>query len=107
MQQGELRLASGTGSPAALSTGILTYGRGSEVTFARGSATVVGSITVAGLANQGPGSTLTIIPNSNTSSVNNLGTFGRWAFEEFTDVYEIEAALRRLIRDMATEKVEA
>jgi type III restriction enzyme len=29
--------------------------------------------------------------------VNNLGTFGRWRFEEFTDVFEIEAAFGRLI----------
>jgi len=29
--------------------------------------------------------------------VNNLGTFGRWAFEEFTDVFEIEDAFGRLI----------
>jgi type III restriction enzyme len=39
--------------------------------------------------------------------VNNLGTFGRWAFEEFTDVFEIEAAFGRLIREMSAEKVEA
>jgi type III restriction enzyme len=29
--------------------------------------------------------------------VNNLGTYGRWAFAEFRDVYEIEAAFGRLI----------
>jgi type III restriction enzyme len=29
--------------------------------------------------------------------VNNLGGFGRWAFAEFTDVYEIEAAFGKLI----------
>ena len=29
--------------------------------------------------------------------VNNLGTFGRWHFEEFTDVFEIESAFARLI----------
>jgi len=29
--------------------------------------------------------------------VNNLGGFGRWAFAEFTDVFEIEAAFGRLI----------
>jgi type III restriction enzyme len=39
--------------------------------------------------------------------VNNLGTFGRWAFGEFTDVFEIEAELGRLIRNLAAEKVEA
>jgi type III restriction enzyme len=38
--------------------------------------------------------------------VNNLGTFGRWAFEEFTDVFEIEAALGRLIGKMSAEKIE-
>ena len=29
--------------------------------------------------------------------VNALGTFGRWAFAEFTDVYEIEAGFSKLI----------
>jgi type III restriction enzyme len=29
--------------------------------------------------------------------VNNLGTFGRWDFAEFTDVFEIEAGLDKLI----------
>jgi hypothetical protein len=29
--------------------------------------------------------------------VNNLGTYGRWAFAEFIDVYEIEAAVGQLI----------
>jgi type III restriction enzyme len=32
--------------------------------------------------------------------VNNLGTFGRWHFEEFTDVFEIEAAFGRLMQKM-------
>ena len=32
--------------------------------------------------------------------VNNLGGFGRWAFAEFTDVFEIEAAFGRLIADV-------
>jgi len=40
--------------------------------------------------------------------VNNLGTFGRWHFEEFTDVFKIEAAFDQLIREMTTtEKAEA
>jgi len=39
--------------------------------------------------------------------VNNLGSFGRWAFEEFTDVFEIEAAVGQLIGKMGAEKVEA
>src|SRR4029077_17366784 len=38
--------------------------------------------------------------------VNNLGTFGRWSFEELTDVFEIEAVVDRLICEMTTEKVE-
>lgn len=29
--------------------------------------------------------------------VNNLGKFGRWAFEEFTAVYEIETEFKKLI----------
>ena len=29
--------------------------------------------------------------------VNNLGTYGRWAFAEFTDVFEIEASFRALV----------
>ena len=29
--------------------------------------------------------------------VNNLGTHGRWAFAEFTDVYEIESGFDRMI----------
>ena len=29
--------------------------------------------------------------------VNHLGTFGRWAFAEFTDVYEIEAEFERVV----------
>jgi type III restriction enzyme len=39
--------------------------------------------------------------------VNNLGTFGRWAFQEFTDVFEIQAKFDRVITDMAPEKAEA
>jgi type III restriction enzyme len=34
--------------------------------------------------------------------VNNLGTFGRWHFEEFTDVFEIEAAFGQLMQKMTT-----
>lgn len=33
--------------------------------------------------------------------VNNLASFGRWQFEEFTDVFEIEAAFNRLIENEA------
>jgi type III restriction enzyme len=39
--------------------------------------------------------------------VNNLGTFGRWHFDEFTNVFEIEAAFDRMLRKLTTEKVEA
>jgi type III restriction enzyme len=38
--------------------------------------------------------------------VNNLGTFGRWAFEEFTDVFEIEYAFGKLMERTDTlEKI--
>ena len=37
--------------------------------------------------------------------VNNLGKYGRWAFAEFTAVYEIEAKFDELIKGLAaTEK---
>lgn len=29
--------------------------------------------------------------------VNHLGTYGRWAFAEFTEVYQIEAEFNKLI----------
>jgi type III restriction enzyme len=32
--------------------------------------------------------------------VNNLGRYGRWAFAEFTDVFEISAAFKRLIASL-------
>ncbi len=32
-------------------------------------------------------------------AVNNLGTFGRWAFAEFTDVFEIDKAFKKLVKD--------
>ncbi|HTU34297.1 MAG TPA: hypothetical protein VMF66_10885 [Candidatus Acidoferrum sp.] len=35
--------------------------------------------------------------------VNNLGTFGRWAFEEFTDVFEIEDGFGRLMERVTKE----
>ena len=34
--------------------------------------------------------------------VNGLGTFGRWAFAEFTDVYEIEAEFGKLVEGFLT-----
>jgi type III restriction enzyme len=34
--------------------------------------------------------------------VNNLDTFGRWRFEEFTDVFAIEETFGRLIRSVGT-----
>lgn len=40
--------------------------------------------------------------------VNNLGTFGRWAFAEFRDVYEIEKAFAKLVDEAVnTTKKEA
>lgn len=34
--------------------------------------------------------------------VNNLGTYGRWAFAEFTDVHAIEAAFAALVASLTT-----
>lgn len=31
--------------------------------------------------------------------VNNLGTYGRWAFAEFTDMYEIEADFKMKVKE--------
>jgi type III restriction enzyme len=39
--------------------------------------------------------------------VNNLGGFGRWAFAEFTAVYEMEAEFAKLIQAFANESVPA
>lgn len=36
--------------------------------------------------------------------VNNLAKFGRWAFAEFTEVFEIEAEFRRLIHHATTQR---
>jgi len=33
--------------------------------------------------------------------VNNLGQYGRWAFTEFTEVYQIEAEFKSLINSVA------
>lgn len=38
--------------------------------------------------------------------VNNLGTFGRWAFAEFTDVFEIEAGFSRLLEQSFDNRLE-
>jgi type III restriction enzyme len=34
--------------------------------------------------------------------VNNLGTYGRWAFAEFTDVWDIAAAFNEMINAATT-----
>ena len=39
--------------------------------------------------------------------VNNLEAHGRWAFAEFTSVYEIQAEFARLVDRFARAKVEA
>ena len=39
--------------------------------------------------------------------VNALGTFGRWAFAEFTDVYEIKAGFDELVRSFLLEDAAA
>ena len=38
--------------------------------------------------------------------VNNLGTFGRWAFAEFSDVYEIEKAFAKMVDEAVTKQTE-
>ena len=35
--------------------------------------------------------------------VNNLRQYGRWAFAEFTDVYQIDEEFRRLIERVASQ----
>ena len=35
--------------------------------------------------------------------VNNLGTYGRWAFEEFNDVFEMDKEFRALIDKVLTK----
>lgn len=39
--------------------------------------------------------------------VNNLGSFGRWAFAEFTRVFEIEAELNDLVDLLVYQSAEA
>jgi type III restriction enzyme len=36
--------------------------------------------------------------------VNNLGTYGRWAFAEFTDVFAIQDAFNRLVEGLARKE---
>ena len=38
--------------------------------------------------------------------VNNLGKFGRWAFAEFTDVFEMDAEFGKLIEELTAKKPE-
>ena len=35
--------------------------------------------------------------------VNNLGQYGRWAFTEFTEVYQIEAGFNKLIDSVSAQ----
>ena len=37
--------------------------------------------------------------------VNNLGKLGRWAFAEFTSVYEIEIEFAKLLDSLATKEL--
>jgi type III restriction enzyme len=39
--------------------------------------------------------------------VNHLGGFGRWAFAEFTDVWDIEAGFRKLVDGLAKDQRQA
>jgi len=38
--------------------------------------------------------------------VNNLGKFGRWAFAEFTSLYEIEKEFAKLLESLATKEID-
>ena len=38
--------------------------------------------------------------------VNNLGTFGRWAFAEFTEVYQIEADFKAKVESEFNKMIE-
>ena len=39
--------------------------------------------------------------------VNHLGTYGRWAFAEFTEVYQIEADFKAKIANQFNKMIEA
>jgi type III restriction enzyme len=39
--------------------------------------------------------------------VNNLGSFGRWAFVEFTEVFQIQAEFNKLIQSLVAESDQA
>ena len=39
--------------------------------------------------------------------VNNLGSFGRWAFAEFTDVYQIEDDFANKVQSELNKMIEA
>ncbi|NGZ59750.1 MAG: restriction endonuclease, partial [Nitrospira sp. LK265] len=41
------------------------------------------------------------------SGVNNLGTYGRWAFAEFTEVYQIEADFKAKVASEFNQMIEA
>ena len=38
--------------------------------------------------------------------VNNLGTYGRWAFAEFTEVYQIESDFEKKVEDEFNKMIE-
>ena len=40
-------------------------------------------------------------------SVNHLGTYGRWAFAEFTEVYQIEADFKAKVGSEFNKMIEA
>jgi type III restriction enzyme len=39
--------------------------------------------------------------------VNNLGSYGRWAFAEFTDLYQIEADLKTKVESEFNKMIES
>jgi hypothetical protein len=47
------------------------------------------------------------VAEAHTAVRANLGRYGRWAFAEFTAVYEIEAEFRKLIDEFFVERIMA
>ncbi|HBY96390.1 MAG TPA: restriction endonuclease [Chloroflexi bacterium] len=61
-------------------------------------------VEVKGLRGEDAKAKATTIRNYWVPGVNNLGTYGRWAFAEMTAVFEIQAEFDRLIRGLVAAK---
>ncbi|MCZ7571609.1 MAG: DEAD/DEAH box helicase family protein [Ardenticatenaceae bacterium] len=64
-------------------------------------------VEVKGLRGEDAKAKANTIRNYWVPGVNNLGTYGRWAFAEMTAVFEIEAEFDRLIRGLVAAKPQA